>query len=158
MEILKDPDLYPVEFVLLNIKRYDVCLVVSSHKVCFKLKSIKQGLERPNLNNKFPKTEIRQRYRTDKVLPSLFVTVTTRTASIFTFAVPASMISRISAALNERSIILPATKGPRSFTLTTIVLLFTRFVTLRDVLMGRVLCAAEILYMSKISPFEVSLP
>ncbi len=73
MEILKDPDLYPVEFVLLNIKRYDVYLVVSSHKVCFKLKSIKQGLERPNLNNKFPKTEIRQRYRTDKIRPGFFV-------------------------------------------------------------------------------------
>src|ERR1019366_5737600 len=49
-------------------------------------------------------------------------------------------------------------KGPRSFTLTIMDFLFSRFVTFTNVGMGRYLCAADRPLGLNTSPFAVILP
>ena len=58
------------------------------------------------------------------------------TISSFTFVVPVPIIPSFMAAAFERSISRLATKGPRSFTRTSQVFPFARFVTFKIVLKG----------------------
>jgi hypothetical protein len=75
-----------------------------------------------------------------------------------TGAVPVVIMSRTSAAALERSIILAATKGPRSFTRTVTRRLFCLLVTVRIVPKGKVGWAAVKRLELKISPEAVGLP
>ena len=78
--------------------------------------------------------------------------------SSFTFVVPDPIIPSLIAAALERSISLPITKGPLSFTRTFTVFPFLRFVTLITVLNGSDLWAQVNAFILKVSPFDVFLP
>ena len=75
-----------------------------------------------------------------------------------TRAVPCRLKPNNCAARLDRSIIRPWAKGPRSLTRMTIDRPFTKLVTCTTLGMGRVRCAAETSFWSKISPLAVFLP
>ena len=64
----------------------------------------------------------------------------------------------MSAAFDDKSIILSLTNGPLSFILKTNDLLFFKFVTFTALGSGKVLWAAVSAYWLYISPFAVNLP
>src|SRR6266545_1760488 len=72
--------------------------------------------------------------------------------------VPAAMAPSLRAAAYERSMIRPATVGPRSFTRTSTERPFWRFVTSTFVPSGSAGCAAVSRYMSYGSPLAVRRP
>jgi len=78
--------------------------------------------------------------------------------STMTGAVPVPIISKASAAAIERSMILAATKGPRSLIRTVTRRLFCLLVTVTIVPKGRVGWAAVKSAMLKSSPEAVGLP
>ena len=65
-----------------------------------------------------------------------------------TIAVPLRSMSSLAAAEYDRSMMRLPTNGPRSFTRTTTLRPFCRFVTRTYAGSGNVLCAAVMAYMS----------